>query len=142
MNSILPMPANLSAHESGRLPRMPKPAARALFVGPEHRSDPIRDALRAQLGSRVFATHDWSELWLLSTQEPFCLAVLHHTLSDFDLEAATRIVRQRWPKARILLVRTKVEFLDDRLYDHRIAPSLFTGALHKTVQQLLSARCD
>jgi hypothetical protein len=109
-----------------------------LFVGPEDLGDAIHDALLDGIRSRVFATRNFRELWLLPTEERFHVAILHQTLSEFDLETASRIVRRRWPQARILLMRAAADFLEDALYDDRVAPPVGARTLLKTVRRMLN----
>jgi hypothetical protein len=116
-------------------------AVSVLFVGPEHEGDAIHDALFENFPSRIFATRDYRELWLLSPEEPFRLAVLHPALSNFDLETTARIVRSRWPWARILVIRAGESLSDKALYDERMTPSVAAGMLSMTVGKLLNERC-
>jgi hypothetical protein len=114
---------------------------RVLFVGPEHLRDAIHNALAEGLRSRIFATRDCQELWLLPVEEPFRLAILHHALSALDLEGSSRVIRRRWPRARILVIRSGRNVLDDALYDELLAAPVAAGALLQIVRQMLSTRC-
>lgn len=113
---------------------------RVLFVGLKHMEDAALDALFEGLHSRIYATTDTRELWVFPSREPIRLAILHQTLSLFELEEASRSIRQRWPGARILVIREGEEFLDDGLYDDRVVPPITPGALLETTRRLLSRR--
>jgi hypothetical protein len=70
------------------------------------------------------------------------LAVLHCTLSPFELERASVTIRRRWPHARILVIRLGEDFLNDALYDQRIVPPVAPSELRATIKLLLSRRHD
>jgi hypothetical protein len=70
----------------------------------------------------------------MPAQESIEVAVLHGAISSFELEAACRLIRQRWPHAKILLVSNRESFLDDGLYDDR-APTADPDVLLTTIEQ-------
>lgn len=113
-----------------------------LFFGAEQMEEDIYNALLRLLCSRIFVTRECHELWLLPSGEVFHLAILDQTLSDLDLEVASRIIRQKWVDAKILLLREDAELLDDALYDDRLAPTATTETLLETVRRLLNLRCE
>lgn len=113
-----------------------------LFLGAEQLKDDIYNVLLKLLCCRVFVTRDCQELWLLPSGEVFHLAILDQTLSDLDLEVASRIIRRKWAHAKILVLREDAELLDDALYDDRLTPTAETETLLETVRHLLGLRCE
>ena len=63
---------------------------------------------------------DYRELWTIPNQEIIHLVILNVTLTTFELEASSRLIRQRWPRAKILVVRHGEGVLEDALYDDRV----------------------
>ena len=97
-------------------------ALRVLSVG---RMDEVVLAREAfNRSARFSLTHasDYRELWNLSKRNEYDAVVLHDTLSSFELEGAARLVRRRWPAARIVLLRGGEITLEDALYDQRVRP--------------------
>ena len=83
---------------------------------------------------------DYRELWVIPRHEAIQLAILHHTLSSFELDEAARLIRRQWASARILLISTGEDFLDNALYDHRIAPGASPEVLITAIDRLLQRR--
>ena len=110
-----------------------------LLLEADEMNGDLQNALRRISPSMIFRTQDCQELWLLSSKDPFRLAILHDSLSRLDLEVATRIIRRQWPRAKILVVREDVEFLDDALHDERLLPPVGTEVLLEAANQLLGA---
>jgi hypothetical protein len=96
----------------------------------------VHDVLRVGLKSSLSIAPDCRDLWVIPKQESIQVAILHHTLSLFELEDASRFIRQRWPHARILVLRKGEGFLDDGLYDERVAPDVAPAVLLMTIEQL------
>ena len=65
-----------------------------------------------------------AELFLLARTE-----LARHGLGCFELEEAARLVRRRWPSARILLIRSGEKALEDPLYDLRLRPPVEPNTL-------------
>jgi hypothetical protein len=61
----------------------------------------------------------------------FEVAVIEHIDTPSELDYVARLIRKRWPKARILILSCVTPPLDDALYDERVASSqldeLITG---------------
>jgi hypothetical protein len=95
----------------------------------------VHDALLGRTSFRLSIATDYRKLWELPAQESVHVAVLHNTLSSFELEAACRLIRQRWSSAKILLVSRKESSLDDGLYDDR-APAADSDVLLTTIERL------
>jgi len=62
--------------------------------------------------------------------------ILHNTLSSFELEDASRFIRRRWPHARILVLHSGEGFLEDALYDERVALTVAPGVLLAAIERL------
>lgn len=91
-----------------------------LMVGSIESSNIVRCAVLGEPNLTISIVVDYRELWTIPAQEAFNLAVLNVTLSTFELEASSRLIRQRWPHTKILVVRHGDGFLDDALYDDRV----------------------
>jgi hypothetical protein len=101
----------------------------------------VHDALLNRTSFRLSIATDYRKLWGVPAQEIIHVAVLHGTLSSFELEAACRLIRQRWPFAKILLVAKGESFLDDGLYDDR-APTADWDVLLSTMERLTAGWHD
>lgn len=66
----------------------------------------------------------YRELLAVAANASIRVAVLNQTLSPDELVRAARVVRWRWPGARILVVRSGDPHIDDALYDDRVEPGL------------------
>lgn len=114
--------------------RMPK-TIHVISVGPVDCGSMVHDALLGGTSFRLSIATDYRKLWEISAQEFIHVAVLHDTLSSFELEAVCRLIRQRWPYAKILLVARGESLLDDGLYDDR-APTAAPDVLLTTIERL------
>ena len=107
--------------------------ARILFIG-ELISEPLWGAaLEDAVDFNVSFAPDPGTLWSFSFTEAPDIAVLLDTLSAASLGEICRLIRHRWPHARILVVRAGENFLDDALYDDRILPRESVEALLEKV---------
>jgi hypothetical protein len=122
---------------------------RLLLIASMDRSHALHDAfLEARNEYQFTATEfqemwlipDYRELWVIPGQDAVHLAVVHETLSHFELDETCRFIRRRWSSARILVIRAGEEFLDDALYDARVMPSTPNELLHSAIQRLLERR--
>jgi hypothetical protein len=104
-------------------------------VGPVDCGSMVHDALLDRTSFHLSIATDCRKLWGMPAQESIHVAVLHDTLSSFELEAACRLVRQRWPYAKILLVSRTESSLDDGLYDDR-ATTAAPEVLLTTIERL------
>jgi hypothetical protein len=64
------------------------------------------------------------------------VAILASTLTEFELEDASLLIRQRWPLAKILLIGAGEGSLDCALYDDCVAPVAAPEFLLATIEQL------
>jgi hypothetical protein len=106
-----------------------------LSVGPVDCGSMVHDALLDGASFRLTIATDYRKLWGMPAQEPVDVAILHNKLSSFQLEAACRLIRQRWPHAKILLVSRRESSLDDGLYDDR-ASTAAPEVLLTTIERL------
>jgi hypothetical protein len=107
-----------------------------LSVGSVDRGSVVHDTLLDEASFRLTIATDYQKLWGMPTQESIHVAILHNTLSSFDLEAAGRLIRRRWPHARILVVSSGESFLEDALYDDRVEPTAAQEVLLTTIERL------
>jgi hypothetical protein len=107
-----------------------------LSVGPVDRGSIVHDALLHRSNFHLTIATDYRELWRTTTQESIQIAILHNTLSAFETEAACRLIRRRWLRARILVVSVVESNLEDALYDDRVAPSVSPEVLFTTIERL------
>lgn len=113
-----------------------------LSVGPLDEGSLVHDVLLQVADFRLSIASDYRELWVVPWQEFIDVAILHSTLSEIALEEASRFIRQRWPHVRILVIRSGKGFLDDSLYDDRIAPPVALELLLATIERLVGDRRD
>src|SRR5580658_9012549 len=92
---------------------------RVLIVGSMDSNNGVRCALLGEPNLTISIVADYRELWTIPNQEIIHLFILNKTLSTIELEASSRLIRQRWPRAKILVVRHGEGFLEDALYDDR-----------------------
>jgi hypothetical protein len=96
----------------------------------------VHDALLDGPNSRLSIAPDYRMLWVIPKQESIQVVILHNTLSLFELDDASRFIRRRWPHARILVLRRGEGFLDDALYDDRLAPTVVPEVLLTAIERL------
>ncbi len=114
-------------------------AIHVLSVGPIDFGSMVHDALLNGPCSRLSIAPDYRELWVAPKQESVQVVILHSTLSSFELDDACRFIRQRWPHAKILVLRGGEGFLDDPLYDERVVPTVAPEALLAAIERLAGA---
>jgi hypothetical protein len=138
MNSLSEVALGANENAIGTLEhghfRMPA-AINVLSVGPVDRGSMVHDALLDGASFRLTIATDYKGLWGMPTQESIQVAVLHNTLSSFELEAACRLIRRRWPHTRILVVSREESFLEDALYDDRMTPTVASEHLLTTIER-------
>lgn len=96
----------------------------------------VHDALRSKPSLRLCSTDDPRTLWLIPMQQTIHVIVLNFSLTAYELEEIGRLARHRWPKARILVIRSGEDFMEDALYDDRIYPTADPGALIASIERL------
>jgi len=94
------------------------------------------DALRNEPNFAISVAKDYRELWLQSKEESIEIALLHNSLCSFELEQAARLVRCRWPKARILIIRSGEVHIDRAVYDDCLLPSVNSEVLVQRIFEL------
>ena len=100
----------------------------------------IHEALLREREIRLSVTSDAGELQTYSPEEAIQVVVLRETLSHDTLEACSRCIRQRWPKAKILVIHADESVLDDPLYDERLLPEVPIEDLVATIENLAGRR--
>jgi hypothetical protein len=121
-----------------RGPRLPD-MIYALAVGPQKGSYRIYDEVLEEKGTSLSIAINYVEYWELWTRpvgEIIHVFILCEALARFELEEATRFIRQRWPRARILAVVDGEDFLDDPLYDDHIPPRDLPQVLVAAIKSL------
>jgi len=117
-------------------------ANHVLMVGPMESGNVVRSALLAEPNLTISIVTNYRELWTIPNQETVHLVILNMTLSTFELEASSRLIRQRWPCAKILVVRPSEGFLEDALYDDRVTLGDAPEVLRGRIERLLVNRFD
>jgi len=122
-----------------------------LSVCPMDRGKIVHDPLLEEPNSWLSAARnqweltvisDFLELYAIPGHEDFQAAILHSTLSSFELDDAGRFIRHRWPRARILVVYAGEDFLEDALYDDRVTPNVAPEILLSTIERMIEKRQD
>jgi len=97
----------------------------------------VHDALLNGPEFRLSVATDYRELWMIPNQESIQVVILHNTLSSSELEYASRFIRRRWPRVRILVVCNGEGFLDDALYDVRVVSNVSREVLLTTIERVI-----
>ena len=131
-----------SRHEDLRSPISPwtelstKAPIQVLSVGRIDTDRLICDALLDSLDFRISFVHYYRDLWISSKQHVVNAVVMHNTLCSFELAEAARLVRIRWPSAKILIIRSGEVSLDRALYDQRLHPPVEKEFLVEQIRKL------
>jgi hypothetical protein len=112
------------------------PTIHVLSVGRIETDRLMYDALLDSPDFRISFVHDYHDLWISSKQHIVNAVVMHNTLCSFELAEAARLVRNRWPNAKILLIRSGEVSLDRALYDQCLHPPVKQEALVEQVRIL------
>lgn len=94
-----------------------------LAIGSIDQHNALHDLLLHLPSVRISALTHFMDLLDLSEQDLVHVAVLFESLSLHELLEASRTIRQKWPKAKIIIIREGEEFLEDFLYDLRLSPA-------------------
>lgn len=97
----------------------------------------VRSALLGEPNLTISIVDNYRELWTIPNQEIIHLVILNKTLSTIELEASSRLIRKRWPRAKILVVRQGEGFLEDALYDDRVTLADSSEVLRGRIGRLL-----
>jgi hypothetical protein len=111
-------------------------AIHVLSVGPMDCGSMVHDALLDEPNWQLTIATTSPELWVIPEQESIQVAILASTLTEFELEDASLLIRQRWPLAKILLIGAGEGSLDCALYDDCVAPVAAPEFLLATIEQL------
>ena len=116
------------------------PAIHVLSVGKE---DPVHQAYMIFLerhGCVAKITRDCRSLSQVCHEQQCEVALLQVTLPPLELQEAARLIRQRWPKARILIIRREAWCIEDALYDDRVEPGINPERLLSMIRRVMSGR--
>jgi hypothetical protein len=108
-----------------------------LSVGSAYRSSMIHNALLEVPNAQISLAPGYRELWAIPQEEDIQVVTLHDSLPSFELEAACRLIRRRWPRAQILILRSRACSLDDALYDDVVASTEALETLLAAIQRLI-----
>jgi hypothetical protein len=117
-------------------------AGHVLMVGSLESCNVVRCVLLGEPNLTISIVANYRELWTIPNQETFHLVILNVTLSALELEASSRLIRQRWPRAKILVVRQGDGFLEDALYDDRVTMGETPEVLRGRIGRLLIGHFD
>jgi len=113
-----------------------------LIIGSMESGNVVRCALLGEPKVTISIVTNYRELWTIPDQETVHLVILNETLSSIELEASCRLIRKRWPRAKILVVRQGEGFLEDGLYDDRVTLADTPEALRARIGHLLASFFD
>jgi hypothetical protein len=125
--------------ENGAQPDERRRSNHVLMLGSVEAGNVVRCALLGEPHLLISIVTNYRELWTIPAQERFDLVVLNVTLSKLELDASSRLIRQRWPGARILVVRQGEILLEDALYDDRVTVEESPELLRERIKRLLSS---
>jgi hypothetical protein len=104
-----------------------------LSVGSVECGSTVHDALLNGRNFHLTIAINYRMLWAIPKQESFQVAIVHSTLSVFEAEAACRLIRRRWPQAKVLVALEQENSLDRALYNDRVTPNLLPELLFTTI---------
>ena len=113
-----------------------------LSVGTIDHGSIVHDALLGRPNFRLSITADYRELCSIPAQEVIDVAILHNSLSSASLDDATRLIRERWPLARILVLRQDQSFLEQTVFDSYMEPNIDPIILLAIIEQLHREKRD
>jgi hypothetical protein len=113
-----------------------KCAPYVLFVGSAEPSHMAYNVFLEQHGCVTAVAACYRDLCLAPPPEDCDVVVLRHTLCPGELRETARFVRQRWPEAKILMIRAEAWCIDDPLYDDRITPGAHPEVLLLVIHRL------
>jgi len=109
---------------------------RCLSVGRIEPPTLIDNLMLDQSAFAISITRDYRELWVRSKHELIQIALLHNSLCSFELVEAARLIRIRWPDAKILIIRSGEVSLERNLYDDRLHPPVPPDVLAERISEL------
>lgn len=108
-----------------------------LFVGSIETHEPVWKALFTWRPTcRLLTASGIANLSDFSASENVSVAILHDTLSVDEMQNCSTYIRHHWSYARILLIHSRADVLDDPLYDERILPGASAGTLLGMLERL------
>jgi DNA-binding response OmpR family regulator len=107
-----------------------------LCIGPADRCNIIGDTLRQRGRCRISIATSYRELFSIPKWESFEIVILHQMLSISDFCESSAHIRRTWPCAKILVICSEADVLDDPLYDDWVAPSHSPDVLLAIIERL------
>jgi len=111
-----------------------------ISVGPMECGSMVHDALLDEPNWRLTIATDFRQLLAIPEQESIQIAILDGTLSEFELEDASLFIRQQWPHARILLIRTGKDSVNHAWFDDCVTSIVAPEFLHSAIERLAAGR--
>jgi hypothetical protein len=93
---------------------------RVLAVNPDRRLLDSRALLLQGFHYQVNTATDYRQVQSIPAPESFEVAVIEQLDPLSELDSVTRLIRTRWPRAKILIFSRGTLLLDDALYDERV----------------------
>jgi hypothetical protein len=109
-----------------------------LTVGFLRSNSITRDVLLSRVKCRFVSATCIFDLFVLATNRRIDVVILLDTLSEKDLKISAEYIRRNWPVAKILMIRTQAECLEDPLYDERLLPDLSADDLLSMLDKLVT----
>lgn len=107
-----------------------------LTIGAIESNNSVRDMLQSRTKCRLFAATNVWDLSAVLTSGDIDVAILHDNLPAGELRSSAHYIRHHWTSARILLISSHTDILDDALYDERLVPGLRAETVLTTIEQL------
>ena len=106
------------------------------FIGNSGPLNPAHYTSLEEHGFVLAVVPAYCDLYKAESNQSCEIAVLLPTLLEVELMEVAHLVRRRWPKARILIVRREEWWIDDALYDDRLTPSADPQMLLDAVERI------
>ena len=104
-------------------------------IGSPESNEFVRDSLVSRAKCRLTAVASVWDLSALSAGK-LDIAILHHSVSNSELRSCATYIRHHWPSARILLLHSDAEVLDDALYEERMLPDSSAERFSSMIERL------
>lgn len=113
-------------------------ARSVLLVHPEAGTRDVNCLLLSCRHLSVHAVGSYAEVYQLPAQAGYNLIVLDIRPNEAEACQVAEHARQRWPRARLLLLGESCEDIDDPLYDEMVNPYGNPDGLIEAVERLLA----
>lgn len=102
----------VGGRDLGHTPAQTEEVVHLESVGTIECSCLIHDSLLNVLDARLSVVTDCGRSWEIPEHDEIHLAILHNTLSSPELDETSRLIRRRWPRAKILVIGAEEGFLE------------------------------